>query len=70
MSNVNGIASDGVGQGDMRTDDREQRLTRLSAAAYVLIFDRGTPRSVARGLGLLLFVAAQRERDSKQTVRQ
>ena len=46
----------------MGKGDREQRLARLSAAAYVLIFDKGTPGSVSRGLGLLLFVAGQRER--------
>lgn len=45
----------------MRTDNREQRLERLRDRGYRLIFDVGTPRSVARGIGLVLFVAAQRE---------
>lgn len=60
--NVKPIALGGVGWGaDMRTDNREQRLERLREQGYRLIFDVGTPRSVARGIGLVLFVAAQRE---------
>lgn len=48
----------------MRTDNREQRLTRISDRGYELIA-KGTPASVARGLGLILFVAEQRERDDQ-----
>lgn len=62
--NVKPIALGGVGWGDMRTDNREQRLTRISDRGYELIA-KGTPASVARGLGLILFVAEQRERDDQ-----
>ena len=53
----------------MRTDDREQRLTRINDRAYELTA-KGTPVSVSRGLGLLLFVAGQRERQKRETIKQ
>ena len=45
--------------------DPFQRIDALTERAYRLIFGIGTPRSVSRGIGLLLWLADERERRIK-----